>query len=143
MMKRRGKYFLSVIFLIVLAGLAGYWYAFMRTPRSMLNLKPAYKVDAAVLLHEYTEDEAVAGKKYSGKVVEVMGKVIRVGTGEGQLFVVLEDDFSGVIAYLDSSFVGSEPELIRLLKPDQGITIRGQCDGMLNDVVISRAVVIQ
>ena len=58
---------LSAILLIMLAGMAGYWYAFMRTHQNMLKLKPAY---TAVLFNEYTEDEAAANStRTSGQLM--------------------------------------------------------------------------
>ncbi len=109
----------------------------------MLKAKPEYVVEAGFLFHEYADDEMAANKKYLGKVIEITGKVVRLEVVENQYSVILEDDLSGVISYLDSSFVAANREMIRTIDPGQYITLRGQCDGMLNDVVISRAVVIQ
>lgn len=120
-----------------------YWYAFKRPHQNMLKAKPEYVVEAGFLFHEYADDEMAANKKYLGKVIEITGKVVRLEVVENQYSVILEDDLSGVISYLDSSFVAANREMIRTIDPGQYITLRGQCDGMLNDVVISRAVVIQ
>lgn len=142
-MKRGFKILLFLVLLAVLAGLGGYWYAFKRPHQNMLKAKPEYAVEAGVLFHEYTDDEVTANKKYLGKVIEITGKVIRVEATENRHSVILEDDLSGVISYLDSSFVAANREMIRTIDPGHYITLRGQCDGMLNDVVISRAVIIQ
>jgi hypothetical protein len=76
-------------------------------------------------------------------VVEISGKVINVNKENNQTAVVLEDELFGVSTYLDSSFVVENPTIIQSVSPGETVTLRGQCDGMLNDVVISRAVVIQ
>lgn len=57
--------------------------------------------------------------------------------------IVLEDQLFGMSAYRDAGFCAANPEMLHAVRAGQTVTIRGQCDGMLNDVVISRAVIIR
>ncbi|MGD9930596.1 MAG: hypothetical protein AB7U05_11305 [Mangrovibacterium sp.] len=52
--------------------------------------------------------------------------------------IVLEDQLFGMSAYLDAGFCAANPEMLRAVRPGQTIIIRGQCDGVFNDLVISR-----
>jgi hypothetical protein len=133
---------LSVFVLVVLAGAGVYWYAFLRTHKSMLKIKPAYTLNSEQLLSEFTTDENAAFEKYAGKVIEVTGKIEDINRSEKQTAIIFEDRFFGVSAYLDSSFLAKNRKIIDALNHDQQITVRGQCDGMLSDVIISRAVII-
>ena len=132
-----------LVVVILMAGAGAYWDAFMRPHANILTARPAYVLSSSQLLSEFSEDEEAANKKYAGEIVEVAGKIADVKKGVKQTAVILEDHFSGISVYLDSSFVVNHPETVNDLDAEQSITIRGQCDGMLTDIIISRAVIIE
>ena len=142
-MKPAYKISLIPILLTVVAGAGAYWYVFLKPHQNMENTKPEFKLSSTQLFNDFTEDETAANAKYSGKVVEVNGEVVTVQTGEQGTAIILEDELFGVSVYLDSSFVAANQQLTNQTAAGETITIRGKCDGMLNDVVISRAVIIQ
>lgn len=109
----------------------------------MLKATPEFVMDASKLYNDFSNDENTADKKYLGKVVQITGKVIDVKNENNETAVTLEDELFGVSTYLDSAFVANNKNLIATIDTGKIVTLRGQCDGMLNDVVISRAVVIQ
>lgn len=129
--------------LAVLAGAGTYWYAFMRPHKNMEKTKPQFELSSAALLSEYTNDETAANEKYLGKVIELHGEIVALDRGENLTAIIMEDRFFGISAYLDSSFVADNRKITNQIESGQTITIRGQCDGMLNDVVISRAIVVR
>ncbi|HKJ41205.1 MAG TPA: hypothetical protein VKA27_03885 [Sunxiuqinia sp.] len=133
-----------ILFVIGLVAAGGvYWYAFMRPHKDMLKTRPEFVMDASDLFNDFSNDENSANKKYLGKVVQITGKVIDVKNENNETAVTLEDELFGVSTYLDSAFVAQNPKLVSKLDSGQMVTLRGQCDGMLDDVVISRAVIIQ
>ena len=142
-MKRSHIIILVLIVLVILAGAGTYWYAFMRTHRNMQKARPSHTLSSSQLLSDFSNDEKAAFEKYAGKVVEINGEIIAVNKGENQVAVVLEDRMFGITAYLDSSFVAENGDMVNQLNAEQEITLRGQCDGLLSDVVISRAVIVQ
>jgi hypothetical protein len=129
--------------LAILAVAGAYWYAFLRPHPDMMKAKPAYTLESARLFNEFSEDEKAAYGKYAGEVLEVTGEIVHVRRDEKQTAVILNDVFMGVSVYLDSSFVENNRKIVDALDSGQKVTIRGQCDGMLTDVIISRAVIIQ
>ena len=142
-MKRIYKILAGLAIIGILAGAGMYWYAFMRPHTNMLKAEAEVKLSASDLFNDFSSNEAAANTKYIGKIIEVTGNIVQVNTDETQTSIILEDELFGVSTYLDSSFVASNPNLIQEINPNQSVTIRGQCDGMLSDVVISRAVIIQ
>ncbi len=135
-----------LILLFVTALLIGggvYWYAFMRPHQNMLKAKPEFELSAKNLFSEFNENETNANAKYLGKVVEITGKVVELKTTNNQTAIVLEYEFFGVRTFIDSSFYSTNKKAFESINPGQFVTIRGQCDGMLNDVIISRAVIIR
>jgi hypothetical protein len=141
-MKPAYKISLILIALAVVAGAGAYWYVFLKPHQDLEKTKPEFTLSSSQLLSEFTGDETAANARYSGKVVEVSGEVVAVQTGEQGTAIILEDELFGVSVYLDSSFVAANQQLTNNTTAGETITIRGKCDGMLNDVVISRAVII-
>lgn len=142
-MKTSYKIIVVLLALAVVAGAGAYWYTFMQPAKDFSKLKPDYTLNAEQLFSDFSGDETAANSKYIGKVVELTGKVVTVNTDSTQVSIVLEDQLFGVSTYLDAGFCAANPEMLRAVRAGQTITIRGQCDGMLNDVVISRAVIIR
>ncbi|WP_303918725.1 hypothetical protein [Draconibacterium sediminis] len=142
-MKRRYKILIILLVLAAVAGGGAYWYIFMQPQKNMQKASPAYKLTAKNIFSEFSENETAANTKYLGKVVELTGKVAEVKNENNQTAIVLEDVLFGVSAYLDSTYCATNQEVLQAINEGQTVTIRGQCDGILNDVIISRAVVVQ
>lgn len=142
-MKRTYKIVLLLAALAVLAGGGAYWYTFLQPHKNMQKARPDFKLNAENLFTDYSSDENAANSKYLGKVLELTGKVVEVKNEDKQTVVVLEDILFGVSTYLDSSFCAANSELLKEINQGQTVTIRGQCDGMLSDVVVSRAVIVK
>jgi hypothetical protein len=142
-MKRIYVILIVLVVIILLAGAGVYWYSFLRPHKNILKTRPAYVLSSTQLVSEFSDDENAANEKYAGEIIEIAGRIVDVKKGHKQTAVILEDLFSGISVYLDSSYVVNNPEKINDLDDEQTITIRGQCDGMLTDIIISRAVIIQ
>lgn len=142
-MKRIYKILIMMVLLAVVAGGSAYWYTFMQPHKNMQKANPDFKLTAKNIFTEFSENEKTANTKYLGKVVELTGKVAEVKNENNQSAIVLENMLFGVSAYMDSSYCAANPKVLQDINKGQTITIRGQCDGMLNDVVISRAVIIE
>ncbi len=142
-MKRIYIIILVLVVIILVAGAGVYWYAFLRPHKNILKTEPAYVISSTQLLSHFSDDEKAASEKYAGEIIEVSGEIVDVKKGNNQTAVILEDLFSGISVFLDSSYVVNNREAVNALEAEQDITIRGQCDGILTDVIISRAVIIQ
>lgn len=98
-----------------------------------------FSVSASHLINAFSSDEATANDKYVGKVLEVRGKV-RERFHDGNTMVVVLGDSShsaGVSFSFQQDNIDSAG-----LKKGQPVAIKGICNGMLFDVVMDKAVLI-
>lgn len=98
-----------------------------------------FSVSASHLIDAFSSDEATANEKYVGKVVEVRGNVRELFHDGNTLVVVLGD--SSQTAGVSFSFQEDriDPAALTEGKP---VAIKGICNGMLFDVVMDKAVLI-
>jgi hypothetical protein len=129
----RTKLLLLILAVAAVAAAIGY---------RLLNAKPAaasdgsaeISVKAAALYAEFVENEAIAGKRYNDKLVEVEGIVRDVDPGtDGTMDVLLEtgDPLGAVVC----EFPANET-----VKASKGATVRikGFCAGYNLDVLLQR-----
>lgn len=135
-----------IIIGLILAAIGGAVgaYLWFKPVRSIQDAKVDYKISAVQLFDEYSSDEASADSLYRRAILEVSGTVIDVKEEEKEidgetktLFnVVLDggDMMFGVICQME------DPDLdkLRSISPGSEVTIKGECSGMLMDVVLSR-----
>ncbi len=122
----------------VIAGGAGYM-MWNKPHQNMVNADAEVKVDAVTLYSEYETDEAAANAKYLGKIVEVSGTVRETTTDEGGTVKVMLDsgsELGGIICELDPL---SEHKRTTFQSGEQ-VKLKGKCDGVLMDVVLTRCV---
>jgi hypothetical protein len=107
-----------------------------RTPRPSSPpsppAEPVAKLTSDDLVKEYQQNELAADGKYKNKLVQVTGKVGKVGKHPlGYPFVQLgtgqEEDLFGVTCYLTEKAT----EEAAKLQPGETITVRGSCMGKL------------
>lgn len=129
---------------VVVALVAGYfvWDNFLKTAPSMKRLTAEYRVNAIDFYTEFEENEEAANVKYQNKVIEIMGEVQNVQITEGNLPVIdLKTEGFGVIKCTLESDLSSEA--LNKINLNSTLVIRGECIGMLLDVQIGRAIVIE
>lgn len=140
MKKRTVLWILITIVTIGLVG-GGYgFYEFFRTHADLSKVKPDFTLAASDLSSAFENDETAATKKYVDKVVQVTGPVASVEMGSDSTINVTlrdEDALSGVIC----SFQGRGIEDVSVKKGDVAV-IRGQCSGMLLDVLLNNCALV-
>jgi|APTNR8051073442_1049403.scaffolds.fasta_scaffold09416_3 hypothetical protein len=122
----------------VIAGITGYM-MWNKPHQNMQTADADLKVDAVTLYSEYETDEAAANAKYLGKIVEVSGTVRETTTDEtGTVKIMLNSgsEMGGIICELDPL---SEHKRTTFQSGEQ-VKLKGKCDGVLMDVVITRCV---
>lgn len=129
---------------VVIAGIAGYfvWANFLKTAPSMSRLDADYRVNAVEFYAEFDESEEAANVKYQNKIVEIVGEVEGVDMSEGTLPVITlkTDGFGTIKCTMEAQLSSDELNDIQL---NSSLVIRGECQGMLLDVLIGRSVVIE
>jgi putative nucleic acid binding protein len=92
--------------------------------------KPVASLTSDQLLAEYQKNPIAADQKYKGQLVEVSGKIGKIGKSVlGAPYVnlgaVSEEDFFGVSCYLAASAVDD----VAKMQPGTAVKIRGICKG--------------
>jgi hypothetical protein len=125
--------------LLALFGAAVGFYFYNKPHQNIRSAKADFTVTATELFNAFETDETAANEKYLGKIIEVTGTVQEVKKDEeGKTGVTLEGGgmMFGVICKLDDF---SEPKRTEFTQGEQ-VTLKGECTGMLMDVVLVRCV---
>jgi hypothetical protein len=133
----------AIVLVFILAGVAYGYYMFNMKRSDLRKVKPAFVISSKELYSAFEIDETGATARFIGKVVEVNGNVAQVefGSADSTLSITLREDdqFSGVIC----TFNGIEDKSQVSINPGQQITIRGECSGMLMDVLLNNCVIVR
>ena len=136
-MKKR--LFISFIIGIVIAASIGF-YLFNKPHADIASQAAVATLSASDLFKAFSEDEVAANQKYAGKVVEISGLIHSLDEGsQGDLNILFmdENEMFGVACTIDQEEDTDE------LTEGQEITIKGECSGMLSDVVLIRCVIVK
>jgi hypothetical protein len=140
MKKQKLFFFLGVIFVVGLsAGTYGI-YLYFKTHDDLSKVRPDFVMTVRALLSEFEMDEAAASVRYINKVIEITGPVESMELGsDSTMNVILKDpgNTSGVICSFQGRNIG-EMEI----KKGNIATIRGECSGILFDVLLNNCVLI-
>ena len=132
--------FITIIFLVsgVIAGL----YLYNKEHKDLTRVKADYVLEAHDLVIAFGTDEIAATEKYINKVIEVTGLVtwMEYGTADSTLSLTLTGygDNSGVIC----TFNGISDKSLVSFKEGKSLTVRGECSGMLMDVLLNNCAVV-
>ena len=132
------KKILIAAIIIATIGASYVYYQFNKPHLDIASATPVSILNADELFAEFDLNENEANKLYLGKIVQVNGIVFSVELGtKGDLNVLLmgDDDMFGVAC----NFNKGELNESEINKGDQ-VTIKGECAGMLSDVVLIRCV---
>jgi hypothetical protein len=133
----------AIVLLVILGGAAYGYYMFNLKRTDLSKVKPAYVISSNELFSAFDSDETGATAKFAGKVVEVSGNVAQVefGSTDSTLSVTLreDDELSGVIC----TFSGVEDKSKLNISAGQKISVRGECSGMLMDVLLNNCVIVK
>lgn len=138
-----------ILFIILVAVLAGGWYAYNEYNRKNINLaqvQPTATLTAAQLAWAFEKDSASANKNYLGKIILVSGAVKNI-ENEGSIVVLRQDSSTTSIrCSMDSTYITKTNSL----QKGQSINIIGACTGYNSDelglgadVILNRCVVQQ
>lgn len=134
-MKKLLYFLLSLIFLVLAA-----YFAVINMPQANTkNKKAEVSIMAKQLYKTYSEDEVKANKNYTGKVIEVVGTVLNISEDQqGATVIIMDsgDEMAGVMCTLQD-----KPK--KLPAAGDNITIKGQCNGLLMDVVLNKCIIVK
>lgn len=138
-MKRWKKIVGFVLLIAVIAGSYGL-YLYTKKPPDTRKMKARADISAKQLLEEFKTDETKAGEKYIDKVIIVSGTVgtIEKKPGQATLTFRSDDPLSSVVC----SFYSDELKSLEGLAEGKEIRVKGNCTGMLSDVILNKCSVV-
>jgi hypothetical protein len=131
-----------IILILVVFGVSYGFFQFFKQAPDLSKVKPDYTLNSTELFSAFEKDEKAAGQKYIKKVLEVSGNVaaIEYGASDSTLSITLRpgDELSGVIC----TFAGIKDQSQLNVKEGENAVIRGECSGMLMDVLLNNCVLL-
>lgn len=128
----------GILLVAVAGGITGYL-MWNKPHQNMQTASADVTIDAKTLYSKYETDEAAANSLYLGKIVEVSGTVRETSTDEaGTVKVMLDSgsEMGGVLCELDPLSQHKRT----VFQAGEQVHLKGTCDGVLMDVVLTRCV---
>ena len=138
-MKTYIKIALFIVTFIALSAILAALYMFNLKHTDMAKAKPDFVLTATALQKAFEDDETAASKKYIKKILEVTGIIASVkpsGNNVLSISLVTGSDFSSVNCTFPAI---SDPSKF---KPGDEIKLRGECSGLLIDVLLNNCAAI-
>lgn len=134
-MKKWQKVLVVIVVLVVAAGSYG-WYLYTKKPADTREMKADYELQASQLVNEFRQNEAKAVERYVDKVLIVSGKIASIENNNDQTTIAL--DAGDPMSYVTCSFYRDESRLPGNLAAGSEIKVKGNCTGILTDVVLNK-----
>jgi hypothetical protein len=131
----RQKVFIAIIILLI-SLTAIVYYQYNKQGLDLIDVA-AKPVSAEALLTEFNSNEQQANKKYLNKVLQVTGNVTEIKYGSAnrrQVLLNANDPMSTIACTIENSK--------QEIKAGQTISVKGICTGFLNDVILTKCILI-
>ncbi len=137
-MKRKTViYMISSLILITSAIVVLKYY---KPHRSVRKEEAAFRLSVKELVDAFSNNEADANLRYAGKILEVHGTLKEMILNDSTLILLMGDStqMNGVSCYLQRD----QKDRYTTLKRGEEVRVKGVCNGMLLDVVIDKAILL-
>ncbi len=126
-MRSKYKKILIAVVVLVLAGAFAAWYIFTDKFADTADREAAYTVTAMDLIKEFRQNDSLANKKYTEKIVTVSGIVSEVAMADTIANIKFTDENTG--DYIIFAFQQQHLADAKNLKEGQQVSIKGSCSG--------------
>lgn len=108
----------------------GAWSVYFKPHRDIRTTAPDYILTQDGLVKEFTENDSLSNKKYSGKVLEITGHFHKMEGTDTSATLVMDNQGSWIIS---ASFLADDIPSIKSLKAGDLVRIKGLYDGYLEE----------
>jgi hypothetical protein len=138
--KKGSKFLIPAVLVLLITGIAGYL-LYNKPHRNIENTKAEHILSVGEIMNEFQTDTEKASDKYIGKVIKIKGTAQSVNIDAATANILLADDgdFFGV----NCSFSGDYVLIAKTVKQGDIVTIKGECKGFLDDVIMNNCIVIE
>lgn len=133
------KYILITIGLLILIGGGVGYYMYNKKVPTLEDVEPDFVISANDLFNAFDSNETEALAKYENKVIEVTGVVLSATNTDQQSAIILEAEMA-MAGGVNCSFKYPQPKEIA---NGTTVTIKGQCQGFLMDVVLNNCYLVE
>ena len=120
--------------ILLVAGLAVYFYYATRTHEDTAALKVDYTVKAIPFIKEFEKDYKAANKKYAEKIIAVTGIVTATEPADTTMNIKMSDTTTG--SYLIFAFQSQHMAEAKKIKEGDNVVIKGSCsDGVYSEIL--------
>ena len=134
-MKVWKKVLAAIVFFFLAAGGYG-WYLYTKSPADIRKMDADFSIHASRLVNDFKQDESKAVERYVDKILIVSGRIAAIEKNKGQITIAL--DAGDPMCYVACSFYSNEINSPGNLVPGATIQVKGNCTGMLTDVVLNK-----
>lgn len=132
----------TILFIVLaVAAIAAYfaWNAYNKAPEKMEDRGTDIQVTSTELMDKYAANEIEANALFSDKVIEVSGTISNIESGGETENIYLEtsDPIASIACEMEKG------QSLSALEVGQELTVKGQCTGLLMDVVLVRCMVVK
>lgn len=119
---------------LLLTGIAIYFYYATLTHDDTATLEVDYTVEAIPFIKEFEKDYQAANKKYAEKIIAVKGNVTATEPADTTMNVKMTDTTTG--SYLIFAFQDQDMAEAKELKEGDSVVIKGSCsDGVYSEIL--------
>jgi hypothetical protein len=119
---------------LLLTGIAIYFYYATLTHDDTATLEVDYTVEAIPFIKEFEKDYQAANKKYAEKIIAVKGNVTATEPADTTINVKMTDTTTG--SYLIFAFQDQDMAEAKELKEGDSVVIKGSCsDGVYSEIL--------
>ncbi len=126
-----------IILIVFIFGSFTVAYLMWNKPQRKVENEKGIEITSAQLVKDYQANEAEANKKYLDKAIQVTGTVANIKSnqdGNSTITLASDDAFTGVFCTLKETPVK--------VTNGSSVIIKGICSGMLSDVRVREAVIV-
>ena len=115
----------GLILLLAVAGVV--WYIFTEKFTDTAERKADYAVNAADIIKEFQQNDSLANKKYTEKIISVRGIVSGIEAADTTVNIKMSDTATG--DYIIFAFQQQHLSEAKKLKEGELVSIKGSCSG--------------
>ena len=126
-MKSKYKKIVTGIIVLVLAGAGIVWYIFTEKFTDTADRKADYTVNAMDFIKEFQQNNSLANKKYTEKIIIVKGIVSEIEPADTTVNIKMSDTVTG--DYIIFAFQQQHLAEAKKIKPGEEVSVKGSCSG--------------
>ena len=126
-MKPAYKSILTGLLILLLAVAGVVWYIFTEKFTDTAESKADYSVDAMGFIKEFQQNDSLANKKYTEKIISIKGTVSEIETADTTVNIKMSDPATG--DYIIFAFQQQHLPEAKKIKKGELVSIKGSCSG--------------